>query len=259
MGDLTMTSFAYLRTPLVVAGIAFLVGAVSLWLGPKPSVKLAGVVVMMVLFFHAARLALVVCDPYLSSRPLAEALNRAPHGRLILDDQYYTFSSVIFYAEAYHGERALLLNGRVNNLEYGSYAPGVPRDVFIDDAEFRRRWLSSDLYWRFFASRSRRYRALERLLAGARGLQRYVPGGRKRRQVRLRESANDRGHRRSASVGSTPVGGKPSMRLRRGTKTWKPALTQAVSAGRLPLQRAGRSSLCARSMFRGTTVKERVQ
>ena len=27
MGDLTMASFAYLRTPLVVAGIAFLIGA----------------------------------------------------------------------------------------------------------------------------------------------------------------------------------------------------------------------------------------
>ena len=102
---------------------------------------------MMVLFFHAARLALVVFDPYLSSRPLAEALNRAPRGKLILDDQYYTFSSVVFYAEAYHGQRVLLLNGRVNNLEYGSYAPDAPRDVFIDDADFRERWRSPDLYY----------------------------------------------------------------------------------------------------------------
>ena len=41
----------------------------------------------------------------------------------------------------------LLLNGRVNNLEYGSYAPDAPRDVFIDDAGFRDRWLSQDLYY----------------------------------------------------------------------------------------------------------------
>ena len=102
---------------------------------------------MMVLFFHAARLALVVFDPYLASRPLAEALNRAPHGRLILDDQYYTFSSVVFYAEAYHRERLLLLNGRVNNLQYGSYAPDAPRDVFIDDNGFRERWRSADLFY----------------------------------------------------------------------------------------------------------------
>jgi len=142
MGDLTMASFAYLRTPLVLAGLGFLVGAVSAWRG-----KVLGAVVMMILFIHAARLALVVFDPYLASRPLAEALNRAPRGKLILDDQYYTFSSVVFYAEAYHGQRVLLLNGRVNNLEYGSYAPDAPRDVFIDDAGFRDRWLSQDLYY----------------------------------------------------------------------------------------------------------------
>jgi hypothetical protein len=142
MGDLTLASFAYLRTPLLLAGAGFLAGAVAAWRG-----KLLGVVVMMVLFIHAARLALVVFDPYLASRPLAEALNQAPHGKLILDDQYYTFSSVVFYAEAYHGQRVLLLNGRVNNLDYGSYAPDAPRDVFIDDAGFRERWLSADLYY----------------------------------------------------------------------------------------------------------------
>jgi hypothetical protein len=90
---------------------------------------------MMVLFMHAARLALVVFDPYMSSRPLAEALLRAPPGQLIVDDQYYTFSSVIFYTD----RRALLLNGRVNNLVYGSYAPGAP-DVFIDDGQFQGIW-----------------------------------------------------------------------------------------------------------------------
>ena len=142
MGDLTLASFAYLRAPLVLAGVAFLIGAVMTMRGSA-----AGAVVMMVLFVHAARMALVVFDPYLASRPLAEALNRAPRGTLILDNPYYEFSSVVFYAEAYHGKRVLILNGRVNNLEYGSYAPDAPRDVFIDDADFRQRWLSRDLYY----------------------------------------------------------------------------------------------------------------
>ncbi len=31
MGDLTLRSFAYLRTPLAVAGVAFLVGAIGAW------------------------------------------------------------------------------------------------------------------------------------------------------------------------------------------------------------------------------------
>ncbi|MGH9667417.1 MAG: glycosyltransferase family 39 protein, partial [Bryobacteraceae bacterium] len=74
---------------------------------------------------------------------LAEALLRAPHGKLILDDQYYTFSSVVFYA---HVKSALLLNGRVTNLEYGSNAPGAP-DVFIDDARFQKLWAQPQRYY----------------------------------------------------------------------------------------------------------------
>ncbi|MEO8100434.1 MAG: glycosyltransferase family 39 protein [Acidobacteriota bacterium] len=142
MGDLTLAAFAYLKTPLALAGLAFLIGAITAW-----RQQLLGAVIMMVLFLHAARLALITFDPYLTSQPLAAALNQAPHGTLILDDQYYKFSSVVFYAEKYHGERVLLLNGRVNNLEYGSYAPGAPQDVFINDAQFRERWQSGDLYY----------------------------------------------------------------------------------------------------------------
>jgi hypothetical protein len=116
---------------LAVAGAAFLIGTVGGW---RLRLPVAAFAAMLALFFHAARLALVVFDPYLSSRPLAEALLKAPDGTLIVDDQYYTFSSVFFYTN----RRALLLNGRINNLDYGSYAPDAPRDVFIDDQEFRQ-------------------------------------------------------------------------------------------------------------------------
>ena len=141
MEDLTLASFAYLRLPLLLAAIAFLAGTLG-------TLRVAGqraffaAAFMMVLFFHAARLALVVFDPYLSSRPLAEALLRAPEGQLIVDDQYYAFSSVFFYAN----RGALLLNGRVNNLEYGSYAPDAPQ-VFINDAQFKNLWLTSARYY----------------------------------------------------------------------------------------------------------------
>jgi hypothetical protein len=102
-------------------------------------VPVAALVAMMVLFFHAARMALVVFDPYLGSRALAEALLKSSPGKLIVDDQYYTFSSVFFYTN----RRALLLNGRVNNLVYGSYAPDAPKGVFLDDGEFRQQWLEA--------------------------------------------------------------------------------------------------------------------
>jgi hypothetical protein len=138
MEDLTLGSFAYLRLPLAVAAIAFLGGALGTLRATGRRAFLAAAL-MMVLFFHAARLAMVVFDPYLSSRPLAEALLRSPEGKLIVDHHYYTFSSVFFYTN----RSALLLNGRFNNLVYGSYAPDAP-DVFIDDAQWKNMWLGAD-------------------------------------------------------------------------------------------------------------------
>ncbi|MGH9555068.1 MAG: glycosyltransferase family 39 protein, partial [Terriglobales bacterium] len=158
MSDLTLTSFAYLRMPLALAGVAFLLGAVMLWRFDGHRAYLA-MALMMVVFLQAANRALVVFDPYLSSRPLATALAHAPEGQLILDGQYYTFSSVFFYAN----RRALLLNGRVNNLEYGSYAPGAPQ-VFIGDAEFQRLWAGSER--RYLLAEAPRVERL-RELAGA--------------------------------------------------------------------------------------------
>lgn len=135
MGDLTLKSFAYLKTPLVIAGLAFLTGAIAAFRFSGYLSQL-GLALMMVLFLNAARLAMIAFDPYLSSQPLAAALKHAPPGRIIFDNQYYTFSSVFFYADV---KRGYLLNGRVNNLEYGSYAPGAPQ-VFIDDARFVELW-----------------------------------------------------------------------------------------------------------------------
>jgi len=168
MGDLTLQSFAYLRAPLILAGAAFLIGAAGAWLrGRRAFLALAA---MMVLFLHASRMALVTFDPYLSSRPLAEALLNAPQGDLIVDGAYYPFSSVMFYSN----RNALLLNGRKNNLEYGSYAPGAPA-VFIDDAEFMRLWSGTIRYY-LVADRSGRVR-LSALVGSARLHQIAESGG----------------------------------------------------------------------------------
>jgi len=93
IGDLTIPSFAYLRLPLLVAGVAFLVGAVGTVRATGQRAFLAAAF-MAVLFLHAARLALVVFDPYMSSRPLARTLLSAPEGQLVIDHHYYTFSSI---------------------------------------------------------------------------------------------------------------------------------------------------------------------
>ncbi len=134
MQDLTIASFAYLKGPLLLASAAFAIGALATWKWVNQRAFLAAAL-MMVLFFHAARLAMAVFDPYLSSRPLAEAILKSPAGTLIVDHHYYTFSSIFFYTN----RTALLRNGRFFNLEYGAYAPGAP-DVFIDDSQFKDLW-----------------------------------------------------------------------------------------------------------------------
>ena len=46
----------------------------------------------------------------------------------------------------YTNRNLLILNGRYNNLEYGSYAPGAPQ-VFIDDAKVKTLWQQPERYY----------------------------------------------------------------------------------------------------------------
>jgi len=148
MGDLTLQSFAYLKLPLLLAVIAFGVIAVLLFAfrnqprHNQPSQAVLAIAAGMIIFFQASRIALVRFDPYLGSHALALALQQSPPGQLIEADAYYAFSSVFFYTN----RKALLLNGRTNNLEYGSYAPKAPQ-IFIDDARFASLWSKPDRYY----------------------------------------------------------------------------------------------------------------
>ncbi len=148
MQDLTLDSFAYLRLPLVLAAIAFGLGAIGTVLGTRGSRSrestgaFLSAALMMVVFFQAARLAMVTFDPYLSSRPLARVILAGPPGRIVVDTQYWLLSSIAFYTN----RPELLLNGRWNNLEYGSNAPGAP-DVFINDPRFAELWRSPERFY----------------------------------------------------------------------------------------------------------------
>jgi 4-amino-4-deoxy-L-arabinose transferase-like glycosyltransferase len=137
MSDLTLKAFAYLRLPLIVAGIGFAIGVAGLLFARRTGTTVAVLAIMMLAFIQAARLALITFDPYLSSYQLADALKQAPPGDLIEGDAYYAFSASFFYTN----QRALLWNGRSANLEYGSYAPGAMQ-VFIGDEELRTHWNS---------------------------------------------------------------------------------------------------------------------
>jgi len=155
MQDLTIDSFAYLRVPLVLAGIAFLIGAIGAFRLAAERAFLAAAL-MMILFFHAARLAMVTFDPYLSSRPLAAILQSEPEGTIIAQGFYYQFSSVFFYLN----RTGFLLTARRANLEYGSHAPGAP-EVFLVDSQLPALWNQPQRYYLLtFAADVPRYQSL---------------------------------------------------------------------------------------------------
>lgn len=143
MADLTHQTFAYLKLPLGLAALAFGLGAAGLQFA-RQNVRIAALTLAgsMAIFFQASRLALVRFEDYLGSYPLAQALQKSPPGQLIEADAYYAFSSVFFYTD----RSALLLDGRINNLEYGSYAPDAP-NVFIGDSAFVSMWDSGHRYY----------------------------------------------------------------------------------------------------------------
>lgn len=153
--DLTLGSFAYLRGPLGVAVAAAALGALGGWFlrGSRAALALA---CASVLVLHAAHSAMATFDPYLSSRPIAEAYLAAPPGTLVLDHEYYAFSSVAYYAD----RQVLLLNGRRNNIEYGSNAPDAP-DVFLNDGELGSLWRrDSPTYLVTYAASRQRFESL---------------------------------------------------------------------------------------------------
>ncbi len=135
MHDLTVRSFAWLRGPLAAAGLALGVGTAAAWFWRRSSAGPLCLAAMMVVVFQAAHAAMRVFDPYLSSRPLADAIRAGPEGRLVIEGHYYPASSVVFYLN----RPALLLNGVHDNLVYGAAAPGAP-PVFVGDRELAERW-----------------------------------------------------------------------------------------------------------------------
>jgi len=141
--DLTLNAFAYLKLPLGLAVLAFAGIAIGIVRSRSDAKRVVLVIAAgMVIFFHAARIALVRFDSYLGSYPLSQSLLQSPPGQLIEANSYYAFSSVFFYT----GRTALLLNGRNNNLEYGSYARGAP-NVFIDDGGLVSMWMTPRRYY----------------------------------------------------------------------------------------------------------------
>jgi 4-amino-4-deoxy-L-arabinose transferase-like glycosyltransferase len=139
--DLTGRAMGAFRWPLIVTGIGFLPGTFFTWFLRKRGSPLRSnlaLATMMVVLFYAVHVALTTFSPVLGSKPLAMAIEKEyrPGDMIIVDGAYSAASSINFYT----GVQLHMLNGRYNDLWFGSLFPDSP-SVFEDDASFAKLWL----------------------------------------------------------------------------------------------------------------------
>jgi hypothetical protein len=138
--DLTPQSLAALRLPVIGTALAFGIGGLAAMVFRRRAWHTASniaLAVMMATFFFFAHQALAQFEPSLSSRPLAEAINREfkDGDVIVINGEYESGSSINFYTR----RQVHILNGRSANLEYGSYFNDAPQ-IFLNDDDMARRW-----------------------------------------------------------------------------------------------------------------------
>jgi 4-amino-4-deoxy-L-arabinose transferase-like glycosyltransferase len=140
--DLTPQAMGAFRVPLLVTGLALALGTALNWLLRRAQRTFAAnlaLAAMMVVILHEAHTGLVIFSPVLSSRVLADAVQaRWRPGDVIEDNGDYEAASSVNY---YTGQQMRILNGRRNNIWYGSTFPDAA-PVFDDDESFAKMWQS---------------------------------------------------------------------------------------------------------------------
>jgi 4-amino-4-deoxy-L-arabinose transferase-like glycosyltransferase len=140
--DLTPQAMGAFKVPLLVTGIAFALGTLLNWLLRRSNRTFAAnmaLAAMMLAVLGAAHSGLVIFSPVLTSKTLADAIesNWKPGDMIEANGDYEAASSVNYYMR--HQMR--LLNGRHNNIWYGSTFPDAP-PIFDGDASFEKLWHS---------------------------------------------------------------------------------------------------------------------
>ena len=141
--DLTPRTLAELRIPVVGTALTFLVGTVAALIlrrKGKHSASNLSLAMMMAAFFFFAHMSLAAFEPYLSSRGLAEAIDReySEGDVIVINGEYEGGSSINFYTR----KMVHILDGRSANLEYGSYFEDAPQ-IFIDKEGLAKMWAGS--------------------------------------------------------------------------------------------------------------------
>jgi 4-amino-4-deoxy-L-arabinose transferase-like glycosyltransferase len=138
--DLTPQAMGAFKGPLLATGIAFALGTILNFVLRRKNRAFAAnmtLAAMTVVLLGAAHQGLVIFSPVLTSKVLAEAIerNRKP-GAVIEDNGDYEAASSVNY---YTRRQIRMLNGRCNNIWYGSKFPDAP-PIFDDDASFENLW-----------------------------------------------------------------------------------------------------------------------
>jgi 4-amino-4-deoxy-L-arabinose transferase-like glycosyltransferase len=143
--DLTPQAMGAFKIPLLAAGLAFALGTIaSLLLRRRNRAFAANLVLtlMTTVLLYAAHQGLVIFSPVLSSKVLAQAIERNWKPGAIIEDNgdYEAASSVNYYTR----HQIRILNGHCNNIWYGSKFPDAP-PIFDDDAAFEKLWRGDKL------------------------------------------------------------------------------------------------------------------
>jgi 4-amino-4-deoxy-L-arabinose transferase-like glycosyltransferase len=150
--DLTGPSFAALRLPAAIALVALLVGPLVAWQLRRRGAGLEAtttVAFTAAVFLIAAHIAFVRFQPMLSSKAMADTINRLTDGQPKSDAQLVIYgdqadaSSVIFYthrqALLVHGQSSYFENHFGSSMIWGSDYPDAPH-IFLNDGELLDMW-----------------------------------------------------------------------------------------------------------------------
>ena len=164
--DLTPQAMGAFRYPLALTAIATLFGGITqFWFWRRRAVfhAVTMTTLMMVMILFAAHLALGTFNPVLGSKQIAQRISQQyrPGDTIVLDGEYTNGSTLNFYT----GHPIHLLNGRINDLWYGSLFPDCP-PIFENAASFTQMWHGPQRVW-FVTAHPELH---EELLQGAREL-----------------------------------------------------------------------------------------
>jgi 4-amino-4-deoxy-L-arabinose transferase-like glycosyltransferase len=172
--DLTGPSFAALRLPAALAAITLLVGPLwgwSLRLRRKDISATVSVALTAAIFLIAAHIAFARFEPMLSSKALADTIQRvgSPADAFIIYGDQSDASSVIFYTHDFLRKPAYLVlepcssHGNGSSLLWGSCYPDAPH-IFLSEDQLAKMWGAGERKWLF--AQDKNQSKAQQLLAG---------------------------------------------------------------------------------------------